>query len=168
MLNGIPSIFPSIGYWSSNLINVSSYISFQLSKVQTGNLSVKGLLETTTLSLGDNSASLSPLSISGFESVLTTTMNNYYDEEENPASTMNMWLKNNFTAENVFANNICYTNGTGCSGGGMNYTNLALTNQSNDFGQNNITVKDIYSPIGLWMCSNSTDIVIGNTTGECT
>lgn len=77
--------------------------------------------------------------------------------------------------------------------GSMDYTNLMLNNQTNtpssdtvyDLGSaiaqwfngffvnlnvsSNITTTNIISTDGaMWQCSNSTDIVIGNTTGECT
>jgi hypothetical protein len=77
--------------------------------------------------------------------------------------------------------------------GPVSYSNIVLNNQTNipetssifDFGSaiyrwltgffvnldvsNNITTMNIISTNGdMWQCSNSTDIVIGNTTGECT
>ena len=39
----------------------------------------------------------------------------------------------------------------------------------NLFVSGNITTTNVISTNGdMWQCSNSTDIVIGNTTGECT
>jgi len=80
---------------------------------------------------------------------------------------------------------------TGISG--MNYNNLLLDNRTNtpttnatyDWGSSllrwlngwfvnlfvssNITTTNVLSTNGvMWQCSNSTDIYIGNTTGQCT
>lgn len=80
------------------------------------------------------------------------------------------WATNgtvDFINNNITAKNICYSNGTNCqaSSGGMNYTNLALTNQTNTFTTNqyfegNIT-NSVNTTRGMYICRSGT-IIIGN------
>lgn len=74
----------------------------------------------------------------GFRRLQFGGINSSYPSLNRNGQNFNMTLADgsaltNLTVNSIFANNICYTNGTGCSSTGVNYTNIAFTNQTNNF-----------------------------------
>jgi len=64
----------------------------------------------------------------------------------------NTWMDGNVSINgSIVANNICYSNGTGCSvSSGMDYTNIAMTNQTNSFTETNYFNNSIITQNGYY------------------
>lgn len=95
---------------------------------------------TTTLvpNLNSNLLQSCQIGASGDAIPLLSGDNNWTGDQNFQGTVLfnnNIAFNANISANNVFASNICYSNGTGCSTS-MSYTNLAMINQSNTFTSN--------------------------------